>query len=416
MAPMKTPRAPFLLFLIPVSLVAAAPRVNDHEGSSALLPLVLPLVLIVILRWLCKQAYFRMRGQHRAAPQRPGQRATSASSFDGYFEFEKEQRAAHQKAVKDQGEYYWTSIEMATLAPLALLLLALQLLFFAEPEIGNASPWAAGLIIAELALLGLMIFRSWSYLQPSHRWLSSRIRSELLRREKYLHCCRAGSYYGLTVASLEDCANQRFHAITDPHTDLTKLLIEETITAANQAAQVTTRSLPASPADLDERIHTYLDRRLDGQREWFDRSAHQADRQLHRLETALKAATLFALLATVLHLVGLQLGKHMPTCVALACIVLPPAGTFTTTIVHFLALERRARAYTFRQRLLNAWHPRFERLLAQARRYRREHDQPNQTQLYAEAAILVAAVEQELLAELHEFALMREKHQHEPEP
>ena len=415
MAPMKTPRVPFLLFLLPATLVAAAAQVNDHEGSSAFLPMALPLLLIVILRWLGKQAYFRVRGQHRAAPPRPGQRAKSTSSFDGYFEFEKDQRAAHQKAVKDQGAYYWTSIEMATLAPLALLLLALQLLFFPEPEKGNASPWAAGLIIAELALLGLLIFRSWSHLQPSHHWLSSRVRSELLRREKYLHCCRAGSYYGLTAASLEDCAKQRFHAITDPHTDLTKLLIEETITAANQAAQVTTRSL-ASPPDLDERIHTYLDRRLDAQREWFDRSAHQAGKQMQLLETALKAATLLALLATVLHLVGLQLGKHMPAWVALGCIVLPPVGTFTTTIVHFLALERRARAYTFRQRLLNAWHPRFERLLAQARQYRRERDQTNQTTLYSEAAILVAAVEQELLAELHEFALMREKHHYEAEP
>jgi len=70
-----------------------------------------PFLCTLLVVWAARNLYFRLRSRGRSRHPRQAEAtdesARSAAELPGYFEFEKPQRAHHDAAVIEQGEFYW---------------------------------------------------------------------------------------------------------------------------------------------------------------------------------------------------------------------------------------------------------------------------------------------------------------------
>ena len=96
------------------------------------------------------------------------------------------------RAVEAQSDYFANGIIAALLAPLALLLLSLQLLKGTSE--GAADAMALGLILSEILCLALLVGVALVNPEPTAEWIENRVRTELFRREQYLLLAGVGPY------------------------------------------------------------------------------------------------------------------------------------------------------------------------------------------------------------------------------
>jgi hypothetical protein len=395
--------------------MAVRQKVMDVCGTAA--PYLTPLLVLLVLYWGSRRLYWRSRKAHKKTgyPNEASREGLPASAYSGYHDFEPVQQGAHAAAIGEQGDFYWRSGVAAALAPAALICLAMQLILF--PEGGPDADWGIGLIAAELIILFYMIWFAWSQPQPSRLWLTHRVKSELLRREKYLHCCRVGPYFNLTEEDVRRIAAERAAEIADPDSNLARFAIDECIRGSPRIGRTETGDLKVLP-DFPDRLATYIGRRVKAQAYWYSTAGGLADRKAERLSTALKLASVTAFAATGVHLVSLAMRLDAPffQTIAVLCGFLPATGAFFTAIVSTYAYRFRADSYRYMQRLLAYCVPKLETTLEHARKAKQGSNAEALSELYAAAAVLIGAIEMEFLKELHDFTTRMEKREFEGGP
>ncbi|MFQ5937126.1 MAG: hypothetical protein ACE5LB_12045, partial [Acidiferrobacterales bacterium] len=187
-----------------------------------------------------------------------------------------------------------------TLGPIAVLLLAIQVLAF--PEGGFA---ASTLIALELVVLALALALSFLQIGRSHQlWIRERLRAEVLRREGFLLRVRVGPYLHMPTNALGEKVRERLVTIDSDVNDPVVLLPladgEENWHDALEDARHSS-SLESAPNFADN-LHIYLTQRTKSQRDWFSENSIVLGKRARFYENGARLILLFALVIAALHL------------------------------------------------------------------------------------------------------------------
>jgi hypothetical protein len=259
------------------------------------------------------------------------------TAYAGVNELDAAQKRVLEVAPDYQGRYRAAGIKIAALPGLAVVFLSAQTIFV--PAGGSA---AVGLAFAESLLLFVLVAMVWARPQPTHDWVQSRMRAELLRREQYLRLVSVGPYLGRTEAEQAEISDTRIVAISESGL---RQLEELTVPAEREPAHSrgverpwidaiwqTPETRSTIAADISDRMRSYLHYRIGKQLMWFTLGIGACERLDRRITWALKILVLAAVVvaavhATLLFVAGSRsrpYGTSDPLLVALVAAVLPP--------------------------------------------------------------------------------------------
>jgi uncharacterized protein DUF4231/conflict system pore-forming effector with SLATT domain len=195
----------------------------------------------------------------------------------------------------------------AFLTPAAVLCLAVQLLVFSEP--GRVSIL---LISVELLLLSVAVAIGLLQGGEAHeRWLRSRVRSELLRREEFLYLARVGPYLTAHQPEMEvDARIAEIRGVADP---VELIPLEHRGLSWRDELEDAPRAGNAPENGCRE---IYLQERLRDQKEWYSAKARRHAHLDGVCETGARVTLVLAMAAAALHLGWLVTGSHAPELLA----------------------------------------------------------------------------------------------------
>lgn len=238
-----------------------------------------------------------------------------------------------QSAISLRDQRTRRAIWSACLSPVAVALLAVQILF----AVGGGYV-AIGLIALEFSVLSGGLASSVMRLNASHHdWIRARLRTELLRREEFLYRSHVGPYlHGGDLSGTVDDRLQLLENEAAATRDLVRLVALEdgNDTTWHHALEDTAQKpIPASATLLDE----YRTERIDDQIKFFTDKALRHLRLDAAYDNLAKGSLIAALVVAAFHL-GLLAQRHttdfgnrdlLHTTVELLALILPPlAGTF----------------------------------------------------------------------------------------
>jgi hypothetical protein len=258
-------------------------------------------------------------------------------------------------ASQSQGEYFSDGLLASVLAPLALLLLSLQLLM--HPHGGV---WAVGLIVSEILCLALLSYIALTRGAPTRNWITNRLRAELLRREQYLSVAGIGPY--LSTRDVEaECLKRRGQIEAADGGALSGLIAMQDPDGRTWMEVAYSTKIEPHP-DVVRRIETYLHYRIRRQQKWFSDEVDTCECTDKRWARLLAIMLLGAITAAVFHALELQDGAGSSAVTrpldtwsvvtgALA-IALPPVGTAVMSLRGMYDYRRRGRLYSHQGRVL----------------------------------------------------------------
>jgi hypothetical protein len=272
-----------------------------------------------------------------------------AEQFNGVTPLDTVQHRLISEATNAQGSYFQTGILAASLPPVALLMLSLQLLVF---PLGGE--WALGLIIAEILCLGRLAFIALTQQKPTTRWMESRIRAELIRREQYLLIARIGPYLELTGDEILEEASRRAGLLEGLEKDELRSMISAH--GFLNIAWLDHMPVQGESSDLIDRMDTYLYRRIGKQLLWFSNEIRDCEENESLWSKVLAGSLLCALFAAVMHFMRLlqELGHPQGAVssdvfgviVGTLAVSLPPAATAIISMKNMYAFQGRTKAYS----------------------------------------------------------------------
>jgi hypothetical protein len=330
-------------------MAAAYIGLSIWVGSNVLIAAI-PVVVACWLLVAIDCGYFMLRAkrwQHRQALeyQALDQLAIPAETkkpvmFAGVASIDEAQHAALSEVADYQGKYFAAGIKVAVLPLLAVLALGLQTL-----AVNESSSLGIGLAATEAFLLVFLAYIIWARRDPTSEWITSRIRSELFRREQYLRMALVGPYLDLPADEADHRSELRTGLFREGSaTELRRLIPMATQTAEGTRPIVERwidqlwreheeESHPWAD-DLKKRMSSYLYYRLEKQLMWFKLGVAANERTERLIALALKAALLAAVVIAGIHTI--LLSQHVssgqpsrmepfPVSVALLAFALPPA-------------------------------------------------------------------------------------------
>ncbi|HSB12023.1 MAG TPA: hypothetical protein VLM38_21230 [Blastocatellia bacterium] len=257
-------------------------------------------------------------------------------------------------ALRDQRRQKRFGFFTALLGPVAVLLLTVQILAFP-----HAGPVALTLIALELASLIIVLSFGFFNIGSPDEWMRSRLRAEVLRRERFLVLARVGPYLAeddpanaikrrLVIIDNKDTDPDGLVALHDERGQVWRCLLEDS-RAAN------TRVASPDPNAFE----IFYEQRLVDQKNWFSKkSAHFAGLD-DLFEDVAKGVLVAALAVAAWHLAALYFGSHgdgarstSQLITEILAIVLPPVGAAATGLQSLLEGRRLSRSYKDRARTL----------------------------------------------------------------
>lgn len=262
-------------------------------------------------------------------------------------------REAHQtwdrRAIATERKVLHVGYIIAVLAPLAVLLMTIQAVFFAE----YGERWiACGLIAAELLILAVALFSLYANLLPSsHEWAGCRLRAELLRREEFLLLVRIGPYLDQTnETGLALAVQTRLTQLGDEGMPPADLLRPHSPPGADWRDQLEDVPMERQALPDATALHGYLDRRINDQHNWFLKKGQVLARKHALFENIAKTILLLALVTAALHLAALiyceaEGHSFASRLIEILAIVLPPIGAAAASLESFLQCHRLSYSY-----------------------------------------------------------------------
>jgi hypothetical protein len=301
------------------------------------------------------------------------------------------------KALKYHRRRLNLTVFAVALGPVAILLLATQVLVYPEGGVIGST-----FITAELAVLTMALAIGFLQMGRSHRlWIRERLRSEILRREGFLLRARAGPYLDISVGKLGNKVRERLVTLDSNVNDpITLLRLQDEGKNWRDALEDTRHAgnLEDIP-ELHSILDAYLTQRTKRQREWFSRYSTTLGKRARLYENGARFIVLAALIIAALHLGWLNAGQHhgyVHTTLIIIAIVAPAVGSAFVGMQSVSGSQRLSRSYAFHARAL-------EKIEKRLRRVQLGLDQPgmsdNDLQFHFRRAVL--ETEELLSGELH---------------
>jgi hypothetical protein len=265
------------------------------------------------------------------------------------------QRRRDLAASRFQERRWQYALFAVALSPLAALLLTVQSQFFPR-----GGPLATVLIGAELVALSLALAMGYLRMGQSHRrWIEERLRSEILRRERFLRSARVGPYLGGDCLDLPQRMDDRLRILDndlrDPIEFIQPVDGDQTWLAALEDRN--DRSGVADVPHLERKIRQYLEERVRDQVRYFTRKTELHARKARFYENASKIVLTLGLVLAAVHL-GLltATGTKEPGGIHLVIMLLaqlaPLVGSAFVGVQSVLGSHRLSRSYRVHARAL----------------------------------------------------------------
>jgi hypothetical protein len=314
------------------------------------------------------------------------------------------QSKQHDTSISLQMKFFGRGVVAVLLAPMAAIVLSIHAALVTQP-----SAWAMGLVLSEVLCLGTLLYYVHGSPMPTREWLTSRIRAELLRREKYLLFAGVGPYRGASLEGAQEAARSRCARIQGSDASALKKMVPlRTDFGRPWATEIWQSEAHSLRLDLRRLASSYLRYRVDRQRDWFRGSARHHAILERRFASVLNVALIIAICTAVWHAIHLRgeaetaSDSELSTTLWLSLVGPPLAGAI-------LALMN-----LFRFRLLSHLYDWQEANLARLRNelqhwinclpHAPDVDEP--TRLYREFQTLVLETEQSLTHEMEFWGLL----------
>ena len=314
------------------------------------IPIVVPTITVALLVIVFRKSYIAARVissrrrrareiQAIAKVQIPSGVRTPAS-FPDVAVLDAAQKASHQSAFENLGDFRAKAFVVCFLPPTSVLLLVLAIM------IDSFSPlWAVGLTVAEFLCLGSLVLLMRNR-NPNSNWVEDRMRAELLRREQYLFLALIGSDLGATESERIRQAGLRVdhfrHA--DPKTLLGHSGLHA-LTSGDRDGRVEVSPNVVS-ADFRDRVTSYGVYRIDKQCVWFSESQALNEQWEEWTSRLLYSSLFLAVGAAMSHIVmqtmeigGLHPNHTLEIGVTLLAISLPPVCTALIAVRELFAFR-----------------------------------------------------------------------------
>ena len=181
--------------------------------------------------------------------------------------------------------------------PLAVLLLAIQVIAFQHGWL------AVRLIFLEVVLLAIALAIPFLKLGQSHdRWISARVRAEVLRREQSLLFANVGPYLNLSPAGAREQVRKRLVILDRDLGDAAELLASTHAPVSWRDELEDATASNSDLADVRERARKYLHQRAVAQQDWFVKKSKDHEHRSRRLESWAKLVLTLALVLAAVHL------------------------------------------------------------------------------------------------------------------
>ena len=203
----------------------------------------------------------------------------------------------------------------------------------------------------------MLVAMVWTAERPTHAWVLTRTRAELLRREQYLLMAGVGPYLGCAVAEQTKIRDARIDVISDAdERQLTELQIpaERASVSGHLVERPWIDAVWGTPAreaedDLCDRVRSFLHYRVRKQLMWFGLNLEACKRADRRITWGLRTLVLTAAGLAIFHATLLFAGASgeaaEPELVALLAIVLPPFCTALVAVQDLFGFRKLAASY-----------------------------------------------------------------------
>lgn len=227
------------------------------------------------------------------------------------------------------------------LAPAAVILLGFQLILFPEDKIVGGC-----LIGLEFLLLLVVLFLGFAGADPDPKeWARSRIRAELLRREKFLLMAGLGPYLGLEDPAGE--VQRRLRTIEMEERDPVKLLPLSDGRGHWRDQLEDSHKPHGSPSNLLPALRSYLTNRIEDQLTYYRGRSHENHTRHLKYERSMKIILALAWLSSGIHLACLLWGEKQSweNIITILSLVCPPITAAVAGVQGFFQPNRLRLAY-----------------------------------------------------------------------
>ncbi|MFQ5995734.1 MAG: hypothetical protein ACE5K1_11655 [Acidiferrobacterales bacterium] len=303
------------------------------------------------------------RGPGKPVGLESAARLAEAESGDPVEAIEKAFKRRDSRALKHYQRRLNLTVFSVALGPVAVLLLATQVLVYPEGGVIGST-----LIAIELAVLTLVLAVGFLQMGRSHRlWIRERLRAEVLRREEFLLRARVGPYLGTQATALGERVSERLVTIDSEVNDPVALLRlqdegENWRDALEDAKHNNT--LGITP-DFADNLQAYLTQRTKRQREWFSENSSALGKHARFYENGARLVVVLALIIAALHLGWLNAdhdGGFMHTLLIVIAIVAPAIGSAFVGLQSVSGSQRLSRSHAFHAHALERLEKIFRRI------------------------------------------------------
>ncbi|WP_460363657.1 hypothetical protein [Actinocorallia lasiicapitis] len=322
-----------------------------------------PIVLLLLVLLLLGQGYLigrehRHRRRRQASRElrvdrQPDPSTRAPQDFPGFLEPTAGLRRSLGDPVDHQGRLRAKGVRLAATPLLATTMLSIQMVF-----LPGGGAIAVGLAAAECAALLVMLETIWSDRRPAHTWVTSRMRTELFRREMYLVLAATGPYLGATQDEVERVRDARINLLIETEgawlDQLASLTDRDRLSGERPWIDLVWQAGPR-PTDSDtvERMRTYLEYRIRRQILFFRLGAEKAERTENVLGGTAKVSVLAGLTVALVYATALangqQLGRQPGSMavgiLALSAAIIPALCNGVLALQSLFSAQRLAGSY-----------------------------------------------------------------------
>ncbi len=190
----------------------------------------------------------------------------------------------------------------AIVEPLAVVPLIFQIVLTRD-----GGGWAIFFIVVELLVLTGLLIVAFADIGPSQdEWMRSRVRTEVLRRERFLVLARVGPY--LRTPDPSAMVDERLRYIGDDVTEPDALILLEDIDGKSWRNALEEAG-PGATAAPDRRcLDEFGNERLAYQEQWYEHKRHEHEAHFRVQEALLRTALVVAVVLSAMHLMSLLPG------------------------------------------------------------------------------------------------------------
>ncbi len=220
---------------------------------------------------------------------------------------------------------------IAVLEPLAVVPLIIQVV-----AARDGGP-AVAFVIVELIILTGLLIAAFADIGPSQdAWMRGRVRTEALRRERFLVLARVGPY--LRSPDPRATVDERLQHIIDEVTEPGSLILPEDPDGKSWRNALEEAGPGATAAPDPRCLDEFMHQRLAYQEHWYAEKSHEHERHFRVQEALLRISLVLAVVLSAMHLMGLWPGgSHGHAATAGAAV--GPKGGGPAAVSHATASE-----------------------------------------------------------------------------